>query len=342
MEMTETAKEKKYNGTGTSATLLAGTAVLLLLLLFSGIETYGQLKSTYEVRWVGQCPADEADSKKSFGKRISEVIFGQKPQEVIKPFGVVAFSRDHYLIADQGKGTIFEYKSGKLNELKGITKDTPQFPSLVGMVRLPGGELLFTDSRQNMIFSIDDHVFSLFSDTLSLVQPTGIAFSKKTGEIWVVETGAHRITVLSREGKVLKRIGERGSSEGAFNYPTFIWIDDSGKVYIVDSMNFRIQVMDPLGNFLYKFGENGDATGYMARPKGVATDSRGNIYVADALFHVVQIFDAEGNFLYSFGRQGQDKGEFWMPAGIYIDEQDYIYVADSYNARIQIFQLEKN
>ena len=73
----------------------------------------------------------------------------------------------------------------------------------------------------------------------------------------MVETGAHRITLLSREGKVLRRIGEIGYSEGTFNYPTFIWIDDTGKVYFVDSMNFRIQVMDLHGNFLYSFGRQG-------------------------------------------------------------------------------------
>lgn len=318
-----------------------GTAVLLVLFLFSGIEACGQANSSYEISWVGQCPADQEGHKRSFGERVSEVVFGRKPQEVIKPFGVLAIAKDHYLMADQGRGTILEFKEGKLAELKGITKDGSPFPSLVGMTLLPGDELLFTDSRLNGIFRMKGHVLSSFSDTLTLVQPTGIAFSKRTGEVWVVETGAHRITVLNREGKVLKRIGERGSTGETFNYPTFIWIDDSGKVYIVDSMNFRIQVMDDQGNFLYAFGEHGDATGSMARPKGLATDSRGHIYVVDALFHVVQIFDVDGNFLYSFGSQGQGDGEFWMPAGIYIDEQDVIYVADSYNARIQLFQLDK-
>jgi sugar lactone lactonase YvrE len=328
--MTETEKVRRYKLTG-----------LLLLIIFSGNLVSGQQNASYEVCWVGQCPSGHEDNRKKIGEKISEVVFGRKPSEVVKPFGVIAISKDHLLMADQGRGTIFECVDGNLDEMKGITKDTPPFPSLVGMTRLPGGTLLFTDSRLNGIFSMDDQRFTSFSDNLSLVQPTGIAFSKKTQEVWVVETGAHRIAILNGEGKVLKHIGERGSSEGAFNYPTFIWIDDSGKVYIVDSMNFRIQVLDPQGNFLYAFGENGDATGTMARPKGVATDSRGNIYVADALFHVVQIFDATGNFLYSFGRQGQGKGEFWMPAGIYIDAHDFIYVADSYNARIQIFQLEK-
>lgn len=339
--MIENKSGYRYDGAGNGVFQNACTAVMLVLLLFPCMKAYGQQISSYEVRWVGQCPAHETVNKKTFGKKISEVVFGRKPQEVIKPFGVLAIAKDHCLVADQGRGTIIESKEGKLDELKGITRNTPSFPSLVGMTRLPGGELLFTDSRLNEVFSMNKQILSALSDKHTWEQPTGIAFSNKTGEIWVVETGAHRITVVNREGEVLKHIGKRGSSIGTFNYPTFIWIDETGRVYVVDSMNFRIQVMDPEGNFLYSFGENGDSTGSMARPKGVATDSRGHIYVADALFHAVQIFDAEGNFLYSFGRQGQGEGEFWMPAGIYIDEQDLIYVADSYNARVQIFQLDE-
>lgn len=317
------------------------TAILLCLVLFSVNLISAQSDPAWEVKWLGQFPAHEAKSKKSFGDRISEVVFGKKPMELIKPFSVLAEDPGHYQIIDQGSGRIVGNAEGKMLEIKEMKKASQPFPSLVGIAGLPGEEILFTDSRLNQVYKITDGNLSLLSDALSLDQPTGIAFCENTGEIWVVETGAHKITVLDREGTILKTVGKRGSSEGFFNYPTFIWIDPLGKVYIVDSMNFRIQVFDQQGNFLFAFGESGDATGYMARPKGVASDSRGNIYVADALFHVVQIFDSSGNFLYSFGNQGQEAGEFWMPAGIYIDTQDFIYVADSYNARIQVFELVK-
>lgn len=301
-----------------------------------------QSDPVWTVNWLGQFPEDEADRKKSFGNRVSEVVFGKKPNDLVKPFSVHARDEDHFLVIDQGSGGIIAIEEGKIGKPKGMRKLTQSFPSLVGLTGLPGGDMLFTDSRLNQVFLVSDEKLSFFSEGYSFNQPTGIAFSDKTNEIWVVETGAHKIVVLDLEGHLLRTVGSRGSCEGCFNFPTFIWIDDSGKIYLVDSMNFRIQVLNSQGDFLYAFGQNGDATGSMARPKGVATDSRGNIYVVDALFHVVQIFDSEGNFLYSFGKQGQGGGEFWMPAGIHIDKEDRIYVADSYNARIQVFQLEKN
>ena len=236
----------------------------------------------------------------------------------------------------------FEVKDGDGALIRSIRKADQAYPSLVGLCRMPGGDLLFTDSRLNRVQRVAGEKVLNFGDSLTLNQPTGIACDRTTGYIWVVETGGHQIALFNSAGRLIRKIGGRGTTPGLFNFPTFIWIDQQGRVYVVDSMNYRIQVFDSEGAFLGDFGESGDATGYMARPKGVATDSQGHIYVADALFHVVQIFDQEGRFLYSFGSQGQGDGEFWMPAGLYIDEQDHIYVADSYNARIQVFKLDKN
>ncbi len=317
----------------------SGFVVLTLLIFFSSL--CAQSGNDYHVRWIAQFPEEAGEKAPTFRDRISGWVFGQKPQLVTKPFNIVASDPRMYWILDQGTGGVLEVSDGKGELMKSMRKSNKEYSSLVGICLLPEGDMLCTDSRRNLVFQISqDKLYHLF-DSLSFNQPTGIAFSAKTDEIWIVETGAHRITVLDREGKVVKRIGGRGSGPGSFNYPTFIWIDKAGFVYIVDSMNFRVQILDQDGNYLSSFGKSGDATGNMARPKGVATDSKGNIYVADALFHVVQIFDREGNFLYSFGGQGQETSEFWMPSGIFIDEEDYIYVADSYNSRVQVFQLVK-
>lgn len=325
--------------------------VLLVLISFSGCLLRAQSRiadeinkppSQYGIRWVGQFPEDPSERKMTLRDYISGLVFGKKPPEVIKPFNVIAKDIQHYWILDQGLGEVIEVENGEGQPLKAIPKHGIQFPSLVGICRIPGGDLIFTDSKLGKLFRVNSQTCSPFAENQSLDQPTGIAYSDLSGEIWVVETASHRITVLNSEGDVVKRIGERGAGEGSFNFPTFIWIDAAGRVYVVDSMNFRIQILSKEGKYIGAFGENGDATGSMARPKGVATDSHGNIYVSDALFHAVQVFDREGNFLSSFGVQGQQAGAFWMPAGIYVDAADYIYVADSYNSRVQVFQLVTN
>jgi DNA-binding beta-propeller fold protein YncE len=320
----------------------AGALLLLMLLLLPAHPAGAQEEPAYHVKWIGMIPEEPGAKAVSIGDRVSRIVFGQKPRELIKPFNLVALNPEQLWILDQGSGGIYEVDRGRGGMIRSLKRERGTFPSMVGICRTPGGDLLFTDSRLNRVVRLSEEGVQYFSDTVVLDQPTGIACNPKNGDIWVVETGAHRISRFSPEGKPTGSFGGRGSGEGLFNYPTFICIDGEGRIYVVDSMNYRIQILDEEGRYVGSFGEAGDATGYMARPKGVATDSRGHIYVADALFHVVQIFDRQGRFLDTFGSQGQGEGEFWMPAGLYIDDRDRIYVADSYNARIQIFQLEND
>lgn len=301
---------------------------------------------TAQVNWVKQYPSiTNNKAERRFGERIADFIFGKKTRaELNRPVAVAAVNPGLFWTLDQENGLIFkvEKELGEITHYR--NKQYKFFPSLVGICNLPTGRMLFTDSFLNKIFKTnpDKKEFYSLNDSLSFERPTGIAFSPLTHDIWVVETNAHRVTVINEEGKFKWRMGSRGIEPGQFNYPTSIWIDHSGKVYIVDALNFRIQIFSDKGELLGIFGKNGDAAGNFARPKGIATDSYGNIYVADALFNVVQIFDSSGRFLYTFGKQGQSSGEFWMPSGIFIDEKDYIYVADSYNSRVQVFRLNAN
>lgn len=315
-----------------------GALIMLLLILH---PARAQTDNSYGVKWMAAFPGTQVDKRPNFGDRVSRILFGEKAQEVIKPFNVLAIDPQHFWILDQGAGGVYEVEDGRGTFLKSLKRSELTYTSLVGFCRTKEGDLLISDSRLNRVVLIQGGQIHIFGDSLSLLQPTGLACDPESGNIWIVETAGHRISQLDRNGKLISRIGGRGSEPGRFNFPTFIWIDYRGKIYVVDSMNHRVQLFNSDGDFLHTFGEAGDASGYMARPKGVATDSRGHIYVADALFHVVQIFDERGRFLYSFGNQGQGRGEFWMPTGIFIDDEDHIYVADSYNARIQIFKLEK-
>lgn len=294
------------------------------------------------IRWVDQYPSKEIKKeKKGIFNKIGKFFFGKTSVVLIKPVSVLGVTPDNFWVLDQGSGKILQIQKQEGNVPKFIDRNFSNLRSLVGICSMPDRRILFTESGINKIFKIapDKKEIKILNDSLLLEQPTGIAYSEVTNEIWVVETHAHRISILDEKGNLIRRIGKRGNSPGEFNFPTFIWIDDSGTVYIVDSMNFRIQIFDKNGEFESMFGETGDATGYFARPKGIATDSYGNIYIIDVLFHVVQVFDSSGKLLYYFGGQGREKGQFWLPSGIYIDDSDYIYIADSYNSRIQVFQL---
>ena len=335
---------KLYNEIGIYALVIG--LFILSPLTTSGQDTLNvnnreQTELEY-IRWVSEFSSQEKKtSKKGLFYRLGEFVFGKKPAVLIKPIAIVANNPEKYWAIDQKSNTIALIEDQKGITLKSKDRLEETFVSLVDICELPGKGLLISDSRLNQLFlaSYDGKKIDALNDSLVLAQPTGIAFSKDTDEIWVLETKLHRIAILNKQGELLRTIGTRGNSTGEFNFPTHIWIDDNGLVYIVDSMNFRVQIFNNQGEFISMFGQAGDASGYFARPKGIATDSHGNIYVVDALFHTVQIFNRTGNLLYSFGNQGHEKGDFWLPLGIYIDSNNYIYVADSYNMRVQVFQL---
>ncbi|MCB2219973.1 MAG: 6-bladed beta-propeller [Bacteroidetes bacterium] len=320
----------------------------VLLLLFIKLSLFGQESShtslnnvveSYDIEWVCSIPQEKKEDDQSWLNRIGEFIFGKKQViSLSKPISVFAKNLDSIYVLDQGVGALV-FLQMNVGEIP--YQVTEKYSSIVGICSGPDNELFFTESRFNSIFKFLPHKNELYEFKCSnkLNQPTGIAFSNDEKEIWVVETGAHRITVFDLYGNEIRQIGKRGKGAGEFNYPTFIWIDASGLVYIVDSMNFRIQILNSDGEMISSFGEAGDATGFFSRPKGIATDSHGNIYVVDALFHAVQVFDQRGTLLYHFGHQGREDGQFWMPTGIYVDHHDLIYIADSYNSRIQVFQL---
>jgi len=299
-------------------------------------------KNFPHVEWVRNWPSAESKHHTgNFKEQLNSVLFGIHTPELMTPVSILANKPEELWILDQGNRTVFHVLKDVGDIPHPIKKSGLDLSSLVGICLGPNSSILFTDSKAGKIYQIvpGKKNLQVLNDSLYLEQPTGITYSAAAGEIWVLETKAHRIAILNEKGEIIKRTGSRGTAPGEFNFPTHIWADKKGHIYITDAMNFRIQLLDREGKDISVFGEAGDATGYMARPKGVATDSFGNIYVVDALFNAVQIFDDKGTFLYKFGVQGHGNSEFWMPSGIFIDENDTIYVADSYNSRVQVFQL---
>lgn len=317
--------------------------VLFISLLPYGINAQESSPAqTSRIVRVKQFPAPEGDGyERSTAEKIVDFIMGSKARAILtRPISILAEDTNTVWVLDQALGNVFKFenKLGDITHIRNSEYET--FKSLVDICSYTENKFLFTDSYLNKIFvyNIENSEVISLNENLNLNQPTGICFSAESDEIWVVETGAHRIVILNGKGQLKKTIGTRGTASGEFNFPTHISQGKTGNVFVVDALNYRIQIFSQEGNFLYSFGKQGDATGHFARPKGIATDSDGNIYIADALFHAVQIFDQTGKFLYTFGTQGHEQGEFWMPSGLFIDKHDYIYVADSYNSRIQVFK----
>ncbi len=284
-------------------------------------------------------PADVGVSKSTWS-RIWDLVAGSPPDTLVQPMAVAATAGGgRIFIADPGTQMVylFDRTRGRFERLR--REDDQPLPSPVGLALGPDGRLFVTDSQLGGVFTAEPGSTVLRPLALqeALAQPTGIALDPGSGRLFVAETAAHRVSVFDQSGRLVERIGSRGTGDAEFNFPTYLWLD-AGRLIVADSLNFRIQFFDAQNQFTGSVGSLGSAPGSLPRPKGVAVDSVGHVYVVDALLHDVQVFDRDGALLMAFGAQGEEPGEFWLPSGLWIAPDDTIYVADSRNRRVQVFR----
>ncbi len=337
--------------------LLAVIALLLAIAGCTRMEPWGALAPAVEptpavnvvwpaapdpakIRYVSSIAGSrDLGIPRSFLRRLGEFIAGASEDWLVRPTGVAA-SEDFLAVADPGTPALFLFDRAVRRLHKVTQGENEDLVSPVGVALDEASNVYLADSYRRHIYVYDRkgglrHVWG--ADVLK--RPTALAFDERRKRLHVADTAGHRVLVYDANGELVLSIGDRGTGDGEFNWPSHLCLDRDGHLYVVDALNFRVQVFDADGRFLSKFGRHGDGSGDFARPKGVGVDSQGHVYVADALFDTVQIFDRDGRFLLAFGSQGVGAGEFWLPVGVAIDRQDRIYVTDSYNQRVQLFEF---
>jgi DNA-binding beta-propeller fold protein YncE len=164
------------------------------------------------------------------------------------------------------------------------------------------------------------------------------------GNIYVADSGNHRIQVFDANRNFLFMWGEEGAGFGQFSEPWGIEIAPDGTVYVADTWNHRIQAFTEDGEFITSFGAfanvQADANAELGKfwgPRDIAVDAQGNVYVTDTGNKRVQKFSPDGQPLAVWGGGGIVPGAFEEPVGIDIDSQGNFYVADTWNHRIQKF-----
>src|SRR5205807_1540120 len=89
-----------------------------------------------------------------------------------------------------------------------------------------------------------------------LNSPTGVAIDP-SGNVYVADTGNHRIQKFDASGAFLTGWGTLGAGDGEFERPAGVAADGSGNVYVVEFDNPRIQKFDASGTFLTAWGSEG-------------------------------------------------------------------------------------
>ena len=170
--------------------------------------------------------------------------------------------------------------------------------------------------------------------------PVGIAFDITEKNVIVADRDNHRLLVYStKTGKLIRKIGRKGTAEGQFDGPSGISVDGEGRIIVADWNNHRIQVFSPEGMFLFKFGDT--VKNKLKHPRAVTfCDVRKRFVVSDTGNNVVKVFGPKGKFLNTVGKPGVRKGELYSPRGVTVDKLDRIVVCDFDNHRVQFFRFD--
>jgi DNA-binding beta-propeller fold protein YncE len=117
----------------------------------------------------------------------------------------------------------------------------------------------------------------------------------------------------------------RGISEGRFQKPRAMAIDEADRIYVVD-MTARIQVFDTEGEFLRGWQTPTHENG---RPTGLSIDREGRVLVADTHYYQLLIYSPEGELVQKIGgTQGNRPGEFGLVTDAVQDSQGNYYIAE--------------
>ena len=166
--------------------------------------------------------------------------------------------------------------------------------------------------------------------------PTYVVVNQK-GNIIVAEYNKHCISIFSPAGEKIKSFGSFGSSDGKFNNPRSVVVDDDDNILVTDGNN-QIQKFTSDGKFITAVGKHSDGQLKFYTPRGIGIQPHTKkVYVVDLDSHRIQILNPDLTFSSSFGSRGSDNGQFNNPWDVAFDKTGNVYIADGWNYRIQVF-----
>jgi DNA-binding beta-propeller fold protein YncE len=188
--------------------------------------------------------------------------------------------------------------------------------------------------------------------TNQLSDPYGIWVDKRSGDIYVAEFRAHRVSLWKQNetsGTLLAGVvGVEGKDAVHFNGPHGIFVDEKeDALYVADALNDRIQRFQPIGNTTGEtvagIGSSGDALNQLRFPEAVFVVNSVDIYIADTYNHRIMQWKI-GNYTAGgccvagcSGRNGTAPNELNQPFDLKFDSNGNLIVSDRLNNRVQKF-----
>jgi len=164
--------------------------------------------------------------------------------------------------------------------------------------------------------------------------PRGVAMDGD-GNVFVADTGRHRIVKFDPKGKKSRAWGVRGTKKGEFNEPIGLAVDQAGNVYVADRLNFRIQVFSNNGDSLRAFPVQGWTPEQVDMEPHMALDKKkGILYVTDGRGKKVMRYKLNGDPMGDIEKDSGGTPLFNVPLGVAVDPKGDVLVSDAAAAKL--------
>ena len=188
-------------------------------------------------------------------------------------------------------------------------------------------------------------------ESVAFYMPAGMALDSR-GNLYILDTGNHRVQKFSPEGRYLASFGRQGQGPGDFSYPDSIDIDGEDMVWVSDPNNQRIQVLTPEGAERKTLSFVKERVGKIRRTKsGLLMAGGGGVFFGGpemdeekALPKLFKKLDLNGQVAGEYGEPFDFEHPLVNQMGnqvtLAVDENDCVYLAYLYQNRIDKYSPE--
>ncbi|MBN2417385.1 NHL repeat-containing protein [bacterium] len=164
------------------------------------------------------------------------------------------------------------------------------------------------------------------------------------GDVFICDTGNHRIQKFSLYGRFIVHAGGFGWGEDQFDRPVSITARNGLDVYVADVNTNRILRYDKDCHFISVFSpadtDDGDAG--IEYPEAVDINPLGELYILDSINKKAVKYDRTGMPVVVFGDFGGGEGRLRDPADLHVDGSGKVLIADRGEHCLKVYDMYGN
>ena len=154
-----------------------------------------------------------------------------------------------------------------------------------------------------------------------LDNPSGLC-TDTNGDVYVADSGDHRVSVFSKELSFLKHLGTQ-----QLVCPLDVKVTPNSVVVLDFSPNC-IHFFSRSGDLIRSCVTHGE-DGMMSNPWFFCLDPAGNILITDCYRSSIKILSPSGQLIHKIGKEGHGRGGLYKPYGICLSETGTIFVVSA-------------